>query len=192
MSDLTLPPDFMPGPTDASRREINIVRLAREIAMDLREIDVVLEQHLVSRQEFEKIKRHPYFVRVLAAEREAWESAINTPQRVRIKAAAMAEDFLPTLYERLVNPKEDLLKVVKGAELVTKLSGIGAEEGKDIDPSSRVVITINMGADNRLQLSKALPVKVIEHEAPAADPADELQQNLFEQSLDITPEMEPT
>lgn len=186
MSDLTLPPDYVPTLPEAARQEINMVRLAREIAMDLRDLPQILEHHCITHSQFEVLKRNPYFCRLLEAEIEAWNSATNTSQRVRLKASAMMEEMLPELYKRLINPKEDLLKVVKGAELVTKLGSLGHEEAKDSDPSNRVVITINMGNDNKLQVSKSLPPKVIEHEPTitAQDLADELQQNLFEMSID--------
>jgi hypothetical protein len=40
------------------------------------------------------------------------------------------------------------------------------------------VITINMGADARLEMTKQVPAKVIDHDA------DELQQNVFDLSLE--------
>jgi hypothetical protein len=182
MSDLTLPPDYEPTLTAAAKQEIDIVKLAREIAMDLRPLDAILEHHRVALSEFEKLKRHPYFCRVLNAEVEAWHSAVNTSERVRLKSQAMMEEFLPDLYKRMVAPKEDLMKVVKGAELVAKLANLGAE-GKDINPSDKVVITINMGAE-RIQVAKQVTPQVIEHEPTPKDLADELQQNLFEMSVD--------
>jgi hypothetical protein len=187
MSDLSLPPDYAPGLPEAAKREINIVKLAREIAMDLRELDQILEHHLIDRQAFEQLKRNPYFCRVLSSEVEAWQSATNTGERVKLKAAAMMEELLPTLFERIVNPKEDLMKVVKGGELVTKLAGLNAEDNKNINPSDKVVITINMGADNKLQIAKQVTPQVIDHEP--LDPvqeANELQQNLFEASIDVS------
>lgn len=182
MSDLSLPPDYEPSLTAAAKQEIDIVKLAREIAMDLRPLDAILEHHRVPLAKFEEMKRHPYFCRVLNAEVEAWHSAVNTSERVRLKSQAMMEEFLPDLYKRMIAPKEDLMKVVKGAELVAKLADLGAG-GKDANPSDKVVITINMGAE-RLQVAKQVTPQVIDHVATPADLADELQQNLFEMSVD--------
>lgn len=178
MSDLGLPLDYVPTLPVGADRERDMVKLAREIAMDLRPLDVILEMHQVKREEFELIKVNPYFVRVLSAEKEAWEAASNTAQRVSLKSAAIVEEFLPELYRRMVNPKEDLLKVVKGLEHVSKLAGMGKESERSTDLADKVVITINMGADAKLQMTKEVPSKVIDHDA------NELQQNLFEVSLD--------
>lgn len=182
MSDLSLPPDYAPALSEAAKHEVNIVKLAREIAMEMRDLSAILEHHGVSAREFEVLKRNPYFDRVLASEIEAWQSAVNTGERVRLKAAAAMEEFMPVLYERMVNPKEDLLKTVKGAELLTKLASLG-ESDKSADAAGKVVITINMGSDSKLQAVKELPAKVIDH-VPSIDVADELQQGLFEASLD--------
>lgn len=182
MSDLSLPADYYPTLSAAAKQEIDIVKLAREIAMDLRPLKDILEHHQIDQPTFEKLKRQPYFSRVLAAEVEAWQSAVNTSERVRLKSQAMMEELLPDLYKRMVAPKEDLMKVVKGAELVAKLANLGESDGK-INPSDKVVITINMGAE-RLQVAKQVTPQVIDHEPTPNEQADELQQNLFELSVD--------
>jgi hypothetical protein len=178
MSDLSLPPDYIPTLPAGSDRERSMVKLAREIAMDLRPLDDILELHGISRGEFERIKVNPYFTRVLTAEKEVWEAASNTRQRVEMKAAAIVEEFLPELYRRMVNPKEDLLKVVKGLEHASRLAKMGNEKIDSVDMADKVVITINMGADARLEMTKQVPAKVIDHDA------DELQQNVFDLSLE--------
>ncbi len=180
MSDLSLPPDYVPTLPVGADRERGIVKLAREIAMDLRPLDTILEMHQVSRDDFEKLKVNPYFVRVLTSEKEVWEAASNTRQRVELKSAAIVEEFLPELYRRMVNPKEDLLKVVKGLEHVSKLANMGQSKEGAVDLTDKVVITINMGADARLSVTKEVPSKVIDHDA------NELQQNLFETSLETS------
>lgn len=188
MSNLPLqtPPASAVTLPDAARREIDIVKLAREIAMDLRELSEILKLHAITNEEFERLKRLPYFNKVLTAELEAWQAATNTQERVRLKAAAMMEEYLPELFKRMVDPNQDLMKAVKGAELVTKLAALGEADKGAFDPSNRVVITINMGNDSKLQVSKTLPPQVIDHEplGSAVDLADELQQNLFEGSID--------
>lgn len=183
MSDLTLPADYMPTLTAAAKQEIDIVKLAREIAMDLRPLDQILEHHKVSLEAFEKLKRQPYFSRVLSAEVEAWQSAVNTGERVRLKSQAMMEEFLPDLYKRMIAPKEDLLKVVKGAELVAKLADLG-ESKNGSNPGDKVVIHIDMGAAGQLQVAKQVTPQVIDHEPTVQELHDELQQNLFEISVD--------
>lgn len=183
MSDLTLPADYEPMLSAAAKQEIDIVKLAREIAMDLRPLKDILEHHRVDQPSFEKLKRHPYFSRVLAAEVEAWQSAVNTGERVRLKSQAMMEEFLPDLYKRMVAPKEDLMKVVKGAELVAKLADLG-QSNKEQNPGDKVVIHIDMGQAGQMKVAKEVTPQVIDHAPSPQDLANELQQNLFELSVD--------
>lgn len=187
MSDLTLPPDYAPTLSFAAKQEIDIVKLAREIAMDLRPLSAILEHHQIDLREFEKLKRHPYFTRVLTAEVEAWNSAVNTSERVRLKSQAMMEELLPDLYKRMIAPKEDLLKVVKGAELVAKLGALGTPEVSGGNPGDKVVIHIDMGNAGKINVAKQVTPQVIEHvPAAPADLANELQQNLFEMKSDVS------
>jgi hypothetical protein len=167
----------------ATDDEISIVKLAREIAMDLRELDQILEMHGVTKEKFEKLKVNPRFVAVLSSELASWGTALNTNERVKLKAGSMIEEFLPELYARLVDPRENLMAKVKGAELVTKLAGMGVTEAKVHDPSDRVTITINLGEDKKLEFRKPLPAQVIEHEATFEE---SIEESMREEALDVS------
>lgn len=164
MSDLTLPTNYLPQLPSAAIEEKRLVTLAREIAMDLHPLDHILNTHGFSQEEFEKLKQSTYFGRLLSAEIGAWNGAINTAERVKLKSAAMVEDLLLTIHARLIDPKEDLMKVVKGVELSAKLAGLGQAEVKNNDNGDRITITIDLGADSKLSYAPQAP-KVIEHES---------------------------
>lgn len=173
MSDLSLPADY-PIVPPANYDELKLVRLAREIAMDLNELPKVLDTHGITHRDFEIIKTLPRFQSILASELEAWQSAVNTHERVKIKASAVVEEWLPELYARLNDVKEPLMAKIKGGELLAKLAGMGLNNAQQVgDPSDRINITINLGEDRKLQFEQALPGKVIEHEATPADTAED-------------------
>lgn len=175
MSDMTLPADYFPVVPAATLEETRLVKLAREIAMDLHPLEKILEVHAVSKEDFERLKVTPYFCRLLGAEIGAWQTAGNTQERVKLKAGAMIEEFLPGLYARMIDPKEDLMKAVKAAELATKLAGLGVSEARTIDPNDRISITINLGEDSKLVYRPVPPevTQTIEH------------QSTFEESLSL-------
>ena len=180
MSDLSLPSNYMPTVPLAVSEDARIIKLAREIAMDIRELDEILTLHGISREEFEKLKVRPRFVQLLNAELVAWQSAVNTNERVKLKAGAVIEEWLPELYARMNDIREPLMSKVKGGELLTKLAGMGASETTEINPSDRVTITINLGEDSKLEFNKRLPPKVIEHEV-----LPETFEELVEESIDV-------
>ena len=147
--------------------EMQIVRLAREIAMQLRDLPDILKSHGIPQSEFDRLKAHPYFVSVLTSELAAWEAAGNTHDRVKLKSAALIEEWLPELYASMHDKKEALSSRVKAAELAAKLAGMGVYDAKlEGTAADRVQITINMGADRKLEINKGMLPKVIDNNDP--------------------------
>jgi len=174
MSDLSMPEDRSLVPT-AVHDEAGLVKLAREIAMDLREPHEILERHGFTQRQWELLQNHPRFMEILSAERAAWEGAVNTHERVRLKAGAMMEDWLTEGYNRMIDPGEKLIDKVKVAELVARLAdmgtrGVGVNGAGEVD---RVSITINLGAEAHT-FNKQVTPKVIDVTPTETDhaPAD--------------------
>lgn len=178
MGDMSLPADYPtipPGVYD----EAKLVKLARQIAMGIKTIPEILFDNSLTLREFDEIKQLPLFGRLLSSEIKSWEGADNTNGRLRLKSAAMLEEFLPELYARLNDREEPLMAKIKALELTSKIAGFGDREAPTAgSPGDRVQVIIQLGADTSSYV-KVLPHKVIEHEAPAV-PVD--QQ--FEESLD--------
>ncbi len=173
MSELSLPADYFPVPMQVID-DMTLIKLAREIAMDVREIHEILQLHGVDEKTFDRLLTHPRFIEVLSAERAAWGSAINTHERVKLKAGAMIEEFLPTLYARLHDRDESLMNVVKGAELAAKLAEMGAASarigaGDNVD---RVSITINLGAERKVTYERDITPKVINNDGTPTESDD--------------------
>lgn len=163
MSDLSLPYDYpvVPG---AVYSEMKLVRLAREVAMDIKELNDILALHDVDMPTWERLKCNERFKALLSAEVTAWHGAINTNERVKVKAGSMLEEFLPELYSRINDRSEPLSAKNESLKLLERLAGMGGAAAKNDAPSNGVTITINMGADNKLKFEQSLPPKVIEHE----------------------------
>jgi hypothetical protein len=165
MGEMSLPADYPTVPVGVYD-DMKLVKLAREIAMGIKDIpDILFDNGLIQR-EFEAIQRLPHFNKMLASEIAAWASATNTQERVKLKAGAMIEEYLPELYARLNDREEPLMGKIKAMELVTKMAGFGERDLPALgSPGDRVQVIINLGADTKLEYQKQLPPKVIEHEA---------------------------
>lgn len=154
----------------ATYDELQMVMLAREIAIGLKAIPKILEEQNVSMERFEGLKNNERFVAVLASEIAAWNGATNTYERVKLKSASMMEEWLPELYARMNDKEENLNSKVEAGKLVRDLAGLGAKA--DINGAragERVSITINLGNDVKLQYQNELPEQVIDvTPAPAA------------------------
>jgi len=177
MGDMSLPADYPTIPVGVYD-DIKLVKLARQIAMGIKELPDILFDHGLTLREWGEIRQLPSFGRLLEAEIKDWEGAGNTHERVRIKAAAMLEEYLPELYARLNDRDEPLMAKMKALELVSKVAEFGT---KDIasggSPGDKVQVIINLGSDTRAEYVKVLPDKVID-----ATPV----QQTFEESLDAS------
>ena len=149
--------------------DLLMVRLARAIAQDIIDLDQILKVNNVSKEAWAVIEKHPRFQKYLQEAVLDWNAAENTPERVKIKAAAAIEEWLPEGFSQMHNQDAPLLHRNDLAKLMAKLggmdrSGVGIEGGG----GERFHVTINLGADAKLTYDKTLPPKVIgeviEHE----------------------------
>jgi len=145
--------------------EALLVRLVREIATDLYDIETILKRHDIDEEKWERLKANPRFRALLESEITAWQSALNTHERVKLKAAAMVEDWLVEAHSRLHDNTENLNAKNELAKLVTRIAGMGLTNA-DVQGSGgeKFQVTINLGADNQLKFEKELPSKVIDVE----------------------------
>lgn len=130
---------------------VDLAKLAREIAMDIRELDKVLETYKLSKEQYDWLaNHHEFFKQALHVSTIEWSSALTTPERVRLESAAILEDALPRLGARMVNQAEGLPGVVEAAKLFAKLAGLGEKEVGDRSPGEKFQININLGGDDKL------------------------------------------
>jgi hypothetical protein len=141
-----------------------LVKLAREIAMDMRPLDEILEIHEITTKNWEKLKENTQFQALLQSEIEAWQAAANTPERVKLKSLAFVEEALPEFYARAHDPKEPLNAKVEVLKTIAKFAGVGGNQFDDSVGGKKFSVTINLGADQSLRIEKTLPTQVIEHE----------------------------
>lgn len=145
--------------------DLTLVQLAREIAMNIQSIETILETHQIDDETWNKIKITPRFTSLLESETAAWNSAVNTHERVKLKSAALVEDWLPEAYARMSDPTENLNAKTELGKLVARLAGMGLSNANITDASGeRFSVTINLGGDNNLKIEKEMPMKVISGE----------------------------
>lgn len=149
--------------------DLLMARLARAIAQDIMEVSQILATNNVSNEAWAIIEKHPRFQKYLQEAILDWNAAENAPERVKIKAAAAIEEWLPEGFAQMHNQDAPLLHRNDLAKLMAKLggmdrSGVGIEGGG----GERFSVTINLGADSKLTYNKELPSKVIDHEVSDA------------------------
>jgi len=149
---------------DSRLDDATFVKLAREIAMGIHPMETILSNNQIDGNYWETIQKHPRFLQYLESETSAWGSALNTHERVKIKSAAIIEEWLPELFTRMHDANENLNAKIEAGKLVSKLAGMGLAGAQITDGSERFSVTINLGADSQIKFEKQLAPKVIDSE----------------------------
>lgn len=139
------------APEDVS--ELTLLKLSREIARDIHPIENILERFGITPDLFETISKNPRFQSILRSEVEAWQTASNTSERVKIKSLSFVEELLPEMYERAHDPREPLSAKVELLKTIGKFGGVGISIGEG-SLGEKLSVTINLGADSQLKFEK--------------------------------------
>jgi len=132
--------------TDASAGEVfavNFAALAREIAMDIFELDQILQIHQLSVEEWERIQKNPQFQQMLRGLIGEWQSAANTRERVRIKAATGIEMHLEELILALGDDQIPLGQRVEAAKFLARLGEL--DNIREFGSAGAFQINLNIG-----------------------------------------------
>jgi len=140
-----------------------LVKLAREIAMDHKELDEILKRYSIGSEQWNKISNDRYFITLLTQEIEAWHSTNNTHERTKLKAATIIEEWLPEAYHRLHDKQEALPAKTALATLVSRLAGMGGRDAVvEGSPAEKFIVNINLGPQQNIKLEKQIDPKVVE------------------------------
>jgi hypothetical protein len=162
-------------PQSASRDLMN--RLARDVAFQIEKLETVLERMGISEQSYARLVNNPYYMRVLAAYQEEWNASANTPNRLKIQAAYLAESALPHLWARAIDRNEPFSAANEAVKTLLKVAGIG--EGQQVQAiGEKFQININIGEGK--EIHKEFEVKTIDATATTAPEGDYNNVNTIE------------
>lgn len=146
---------------EPSFNDVILLKLAREVSMEMRDIADILKTHDVSSENWEVIRQLPRFQDYLRQFIEEWQSATNTAERVKLKSMAFVEEALPEFYARAHDPQESLNAKVEVLKTVARFAGVGGSVDGSI-AGERLSVTINLGADQQLKIEKTMSPQIIE------------------------------
>lgn len=139
--------------------DVTLLKLAREIAMDIRPLADILETHEVDAGQWAVIQNHTVFRNYLRNAIEEWNSAGNTSERVKLKTLAMVEESLPEFYARMHDKDESLQHKTDILKTIAKFAGL---EKANVEASAgeKLSVTINLGADHQLRIERDVTPQV--------------------------------
>lgn len=136
-----------------------LLKLAREIAMDIHPLDEILARHAVPQDKWDEIHANVTFQGYLRGAIEEWGSATNTAERVRLKSLAFVEEALPEFFARAHDAKENLQHKTDVLKTIAKLAGL-EKNSTEASVGERLSVTINLGADHQLRVEKDITSQV--------------------------------
>lgn len=144
---------------EPSFNDTTMLKLAREIAMDMRTVEEVLKVHQVTAAEWEHISKSEMFQNYLRQCVEEWNSAVNTAERVKLKSMAFVEEALPEFFARAHDPEETLNSKVEVLKTVARFAGVGGSVDGAL-AGEKLSVTINLGADHQLKIERDVTPQV--------------------------------
>lgn len=120
--------------------------VAREIAMDIFELQDILKNHGVEADEWERMSSSRGFTQMLREAIATWTSSLNVRERIEARTLSMLEGSLQELYRAMHDPEFSHNAKVELFKALSKNVGIGIKDapgGGNL--GERVSITINMG-----------------------------------------------
>jgi hypothetical protein len=161
----------MPSAGQRDLTEIDLSRLAREIARDIQPLEILLERAQINSEQFERIKANPIFQTRLVEEAQVWSASTkaNLRERVSVKAAVMIEELLIDTVHLIKDQEIPGAARVAALQFLAKLGHLGEGPLTRDDGSGRVQINILIGGQ-KLSFDKETDAKLIDGEAEVLTP----------------------
>lgn len=141
---------------------VDFATLAREIAQDIFSVDQIIALHRLEDAEWMQIQRHPRFQSMLAEMQREWNSAANTRERVRIKAATGLETTLEVFINEINNAAVPLSQRVEAGKFLARLGELG-EHAQGVGAGGQITIQIITGKDREpVEISAVTKPKIID------------------------------
>lgn len=134
--------------TEPLNAAIDFATLAREIAQDIYPLEQVIRLHNLTDEEWLRISVHPKFTSILNDMQREWNSADNTPARIKAKAQAGLETQLEVLIADCGDPNIPLSQRTDAYRMLARLGDLDGQ-GKGGLAGDRFVIQLNIGALTR-------------------------------------------
>lgn len=100
---------------------VELAALAREIAMDIFPLDEIIALHRLTDEEWMRIQANQKFQAMVHDMTLAWQSAANTRERVKIKAATGLESILETYIREIGDTTIPLTQRVEAGKFLARI-----------------------------------------------------------------------
>ena len=129
---------------------VDLAALAREIAMDIFEMKDILLVHKLDDDQWEEISRNVKFQQMLTQMAAEWNSALNTRERIRIKAATGLEAVLENYIREIRDSAIPLGQRVEAGKFLARIGEIDTSQIIGGAGGGGFTITMNIGTTHKV------------------------------------------
>jgi hypothetical protein len=123
--------------------EFAMAKLAREMAMNIRNYQVIFDDFGISEEDFYEISKNEFFKRAKEQFAIEWNSALSAADRARLISAAYAEELLPVMGQAVLDENKPLSDRTDVYKIICKNGGLG-EPKLGPGANERFVISIRI------------------------------------------------
>jgi hypothetical protein len=143
-----------PAPAVPSFDDLKMLKVAREVASDLRPLPQILKDYDITTEQWCDLVTNPIFTKYLRQATEEWGAVTNTADRIQVKSLMLVEESLPEFYARMHDDKESLASKTDVFKTMARLAGIGNGGGDAGSIGEKFSVTINLGDDKKLKIER--------------------------------------
>src|SRR5882672_7487606 len=110
-------------PAKSKFSEADIIAIAREIAMDVRDPATILETYKVTPDDWKVIQKDKTYLKHVETFTAEWNTLNNTENRVKIKTAVLIESWLPEGNRLIWSGGDSLAVITELVKLFKSLAG---------------------------------------------------------------------
>ena len=132
---------------------VDLAALAREIACDIFPLEDILAVHRLSDEQWMKIQQMPTFTTMLVDMVREWQSAMNTRDRLKMKAATGLESQLEIYVRDIGDSSIPLIQRVEAGKFLARLGELDGNAQVQGGGGGGVTINIITGTKPSLTLT---------------------------------------
>lgn len=151
--------------------ELDLSRLAREIARNLRPLEIILQTLQITSEQFDRIKSNQIFLTRLGEEAALWGASTmaSIKNRISAKAQIAVEELLAEAIDIVQDKKLGGAARIQALQFIAKMGQLGESDSTQGDSGK---VTINIMLNNQKISFEKDPVerRTIEGEAQVVTP----------------------
>lgn len=136
-----------------------IARLARDVAMNIHELNEILPTYGLDEAQFNRIAGTAFYQQLWRNYLIEWNSPLSAEKRIKLGAQSLLEAAMPGLGAGMCNIRQPLKERVDAAKLFARLGDVDGDRKSNASDAEKFVINISFGKNNRVNVVTELAPK---------------------------------